>query len=47
MGSTKVFGIRVLLGCEDNEGDYEYVTWIDTEGNTNAAEKQVKWKKEQ
>ena len=46
VGSGKVVEIKVSLGCEDNGGDCDDVTWVGTKGSSNANEKWKKWEKE-
>ena len=45
MGSAEVIGIEELPGCEDDEWDCEDVTWVETEGSSNAAKKMAKFEK--
>ena len=33
--------IEEILGCEDDGGDCEDMSWVETKGNANAAEKMV------
>ena len=39
MVSKEVVGIEELIGCENDEGDYEDVNWVETTGSSKAAEK--------
>ena len=39
MGLEEVVGMEELPGCVDDEGDCEDMSWVETEGSSNAAEK--------